>query len=439
MKIVLITAGAGGMYCGSCLRDNALASALMEAGHEVLLIPTYTPTRTDEKNVSHRRVFLGGINVYLQQYSRFFRQTPWVADRLLDFPPLLRFTTRWGVSVDPARLGSLTVSVLRGLRGFQSKEIRKLVQFLAGDARPEIITLPNSLLIALAPAIKSVMNVPVCCTLQGEDLFLDGLGEPYRSESLRLIREHIPHVDAFLAVSHFGARRMIQSYGIPAERTHVVPLGIRLEDFRPRSGASPIPFTVGYLARIAPEKGLHVLCDAYRRLRARPGLPPSRLWVAGYLSPEHKSYLEGIRQNMQKWGLAGEFSYLGELDRPAKLAFLGNLSLLSVPGPYEDPKGLFLLEAMASGIPVVQPRRGAFVEIVENAGGGILIDPDDPEALADGILELWKDPVRRNDLGSRGALGVQTHYSAERMMEKATEIFRSLLQPDGAFRPGGTV
>jgi hypothetical protein len=225
MKIVLITAGAGGMYCGSCLRDNALASALMEAGHEVLLIPTYTPTRTDEKNVSHRRVFLGGINVYLQQYSRFFRQTPWVADRLLDFPPLLRFTTRWGVSVDPARLGSLTVSVLRGLRGFQSKEIRKLVQFLAGDARPEIITLPNSLLIALAPAIKSVMNVPVCCTLQGEDLFLDGLGEPYRSESLRLIREHIPHVDAFLAVSHFGARRMIQSYGIPAERTHVCPWG----------------------------------------------------------------------------------------------------------------------------------------------------------------------------------------------------------------------
>ena len=131
---------------------------------------------------SLNRVFLGGINVYLQQHFKLFRRTPWVLDRLLDFAPLLRFTTRWGVSVDPARLGRLTVSMLQGTAGFQRKEILKLVRFLADEVAPEIVNIPNSLLISLAPAIKAEMDVPVCCTLQGEELFLDGLGEPYRSE-----------------------------------------------------------------------------------------------------------------------------------------------------------------------------------------------------------------------------------------------------------------
>jgi ABC-type lipoprotein export system ATPase subunit/glycosyltransferase involved in cell wall biosynthesis len=428
MKIAYITAGAGNMYCGSCLRDNTLASALVKAGHEILLIPTYTPTRTDEQNVSHKRVFLGGINVYLQQHWRFFRKTPVFLDRLLDSTSLLRFTTRWGVSVEPARLGKLTVSMLRGTGGFQRKEILKLVRYLSDEVRPEIVNLPNSLLIGLAPAIKARMNVPICCTLQGEDLFLNGLGEPYRSESLRLIREHAAHVDAFVAVSDFGARLMVQYLGIERDRIRVVPLGINLDGFTPGTGADPDPFTIGYLARIAPEKGLHVLCEAYRRLRSRPGLPPSRLRAAGYLGPEHKSYFAEIRQRMNSWGLSEDFRYHGELDLLGKVAFLQNLSVFSVPGPYADPKGLFLLEAMACGIPVVQPRHGAFTEIVENSGGGILVDPGDPDQLVEGILGLWLEPGKRRELGLRGREGVRTHYSSALMLSKAEEVYQSLLK-----------
>jgi len=426
------------MYCGSCLRDNTLAAALLGAGHEILLIPTYTPTRTDEKNNSLNRVFLGGINVYLQQHFRLFRRTPWALDRLLDFTPLLRFTTRWGVSVDPARLGKLTVSMLQGTAGFQRKEIMKLVRFLADEVSPEIINLPNSLLIALAPAIKAEMDVPVCCTLQGEDLFLEGLGEAYRSESLRLIRAHAAHVDAFMAVSGFGAQQMTGYLGIARNRIHVVPLGINLDGYGRRQGPEPDPFTIGYLARIAPEKGLHALCAAYRCLRARPGIPSSRLWVAGYLAPEHKSYLAGIRQKMDSWGLSGHLQYQGELDRVGKLSFLKNLSVLSVPGPYPDPKGLFLLEAMAAGVPVVQPRSGAFTEIVETTGGGILVEPDNPESLAEGIWELWRDPARRRELGSRGYEGVRTHYSSARMLAKALEVYHSLMRKTHNRNPATT-
>jgi len=429
MRIAYITAGAGHMYCGSCLRDNTLAMAIRAAGHDVQLIPTYTPTRTDEPNASDRRVYLGGINVFLQQHLALFRRTPWALDRLLDFPPLLRLATRWGMSVDPHQLGAMTVSMLHGLDGFQGKEIGKLVRHLSDDIQPDIVSLPNSMLIGLAPAIKAALGVPVCCTLQGEELFLDSLGEPYRAKALDLIRRHAAHVDAFVAVSRFGADQMAGYLRIDRDRIHVVPLGITLDGHEKRGGGDPDPFTIGYLARVAPEKGLHLLCDAYRRLVSRgTALPPSRLWAAGYLGSEHRGYLAGIQKQMDEWGLSAHFRYHGELDRPAKLAFLRELSVLSVPGAYEDPKGLFLLEAMASGVPVVEPRRGAAPEIVETSAGGLLVAPNDPDALADGLLALLTNPERRRLLGDRGYDGVRAHYSSMVMRDRAIEVFRSVAE-----------
>ena len=145
--------------------------------------------------------------------------------------------------------------MLQGTNGFLRGEIQELVRFLSGEISPEIINLPNSLLIALAPAIKAELNVPVCCTLQGEDLFLEGLPEVHRKESIRLIREHADAVDAFIAVSHFGARSMANYLGINIDRIHVVPLGINFDGFEPADRKDSEPFTIGYLARITPEKG----------------------------------------------------------------------------------------------------------------------------------------------------------------------------------------
>lgn len=427
MRIASITAGAGRMYCGSCLRDNALAGALLDAGHDVLLIPTYTPTRTDERNVSRGSLFLGGINIYLQQHFKFFRKTPKTLDRLLDFKPLLKLVTRMGISVDPADLGSLAIAMLEGLDGPLRKEIRRLVRFLAVDVSPEIITIPNSLLIALAPAIKEELNVPVVCTLQGEDLFLDGLIQPFHDEAMQIIRQQAAHVDAFVAVSHFGAQNMAKVLDIDRSRIHIVPLGINFDGFAAPNQAEGDPFTIGYLARIAPEKGLHVLCEAYRSLRSQSGLPPSRLWAAGYQPPEHKSYFEEIHKKMTAWGHRDHFHYHGELDREGKLNYLNKLSVFSVPASFDDPKGLFLLEAMAAGIPVVQPRRGAFTEIIETTGGGILVEPDNPDALARGLLEVWQNPDQRKELADRAFHGVRKHYSMSQMAKNTVDVFKTII------------
>src|SRR5687768_16979531 len=282
------------MYCGSCLRDNAMATELLARGHDVLLLPVYTPTFTDEPNVSNDHVALGGISAYLEQYVPVFRKTPSWLDRLWDSKAVLSLASRRSISTNPKMLGEMTVSVLKGEDGFQRKEIHKLIDWLKDQPRQDIINLPYSLLIGLAEPLKQALSVPIVCTLQGEDLFLDGLQEPYRTQALELIRGQIEHVDLFLAVSEYYARFMPRYLGIPAEKIRVVPLGINPQGFELREPNRNGPITIGFLGRVAPEKGLHVLVEAYRLMRESGELQNARLEVAGYMAADCKPYLEKI-------------------------------------------------------------------------------------------------------------------------------------------------
>ena len=416
------------MYCGSCLRDNALATELISRGHDVTLLPVYTPTLTDEPNVSFDKVFFGGISVYLEQYLPFFRKAPKWLDRLWDSSVMLKLASRRSISTNPKMLGELTVSMLKGNDGFQSKEILKLLEWLKHEDPQDIVSLPYTLLLGLARPVKEALGRPICCTLQGEDLFLEGLQEPYRSESKELIRANIKHVDAFIAVSDYYARFMPGYLGIPPEKIRVVPLGINLQGYGQRNLERSEPFTIGFFARVAPEKGLHLLADSYRRMRARGDLQKARLEAAGYLAPEHKTYLSDIEHEMKQAGFGDEFQYRGALDREEKIAFLQTLDVLSVPATYDEPKGMFLLEAMACGVPVVQPRRGGFTEIVETTGGGELVEPDDPESLAAGILRIQRDPALARRLGQSGFENVREHYSVARMADRALDVYESMLK-----------
>lgn len=424
MRILYLTGGAGRMYCGSCLRDNAMATELIARKHDVLLLPVYTPTFTDEPNVSHDHVVLGGISAYLEQYVPLFRKTPKWLDRLWDSKLVLSLASRRSISTNPKMLGEMTVSVLKGEDGFQRKEIDKLIDWLKNEPPLDIINLPYSLLIGLAKPLKEALNVPIVCTLQGEDLFLDGLTEPYREEALSLIRSQIENVDLFLSVSEYYAEFMPWYLSIPREKIRVVPLGINPQGFELREPDRDGPFTIGFLARVAPEKGLHVLAEAYRLLRKE--LSAARFEVAGYMAPDCKRYLTDIQGRLREAGLASEFRYHGVLDRADKIAFLRKLDVMSVPATYDEPKGVSLLEAMACGVPLVQPRRGAFTEIVESTGGGLLVRPDDPAELADGILKIARDRKLAEELGANGFRGVRAHYSAAHMADRLLAAYASV-------------
>lgn len=414
------------MYCGSCLRDNAMATELIARGHDVILLPVYTPTLTDEVNVSRDKVFFGGISVYLEQYLPFFRNSPRWLDRLWDSKPMLEMASRRSISTSPKMLGEMTVSMLKGENGFQHKEISKLLDWLKTEDTPDLISLPYSLLLGLAGPLKEAIGKPICCTLQGEDLFLEGLQEPYRSESKKLIAAQLEYIDAFISVSEYYAAFMPGYLGIPPDKIRVVPLGINLDGYGRKPANTSGTINVGFFARIAPEKGLHVLAEAYRLLRKRGELSNARLEAAGYLGPEHRPYLDEIQSEMKQAGLAEEFTYHGVLDRNQKIAFLQTLDLLSVPATYNEPKGMFLLESMACGVPVVQPSRGAFTEIVENTGGGLLVKPDDVESLAEGILEVATNPGLARKFSDSGFSKVRELYSVSRMADKALEAYSSV-------------
>ena len=409
------------MYCGSCLRDNALAAELIAQGHHVTLLPLYTPTLTDEPNVSARnRVLFGGVSVYLEQHMSLFRYTPQWLDRLWDSPAALRALARQSIRTDPRMLGELTVSMLKGEDGNQRKEFAKMREWLEAEPAPDIVNLPNALLISLAAPLGRLLRRPICCTLQGEDLFIEGLPERYRTETLDLIRRQVQHVDVFVSVSDFYADPMAKYLGIPRDRIAVVPLGINVSGYAAMPRGINSTFTVGYFARVAPEKGLHELSEAYRILRHDLGVPAARLEAAGYLATEHRPYLQKVQQQLEAQGLGHEFHYRGTLERDEKISFLRGIDVLSVPGPFPDPKGMYLLEAMAAGTPVVQPRRGAYPEVIARTGGGIVVD-EGPAALAEGLLRLYRDRELAARLGACGIAGVRAHYgittSAARLLE----------------------
>jgi glycosyltransferase involved in cell wall biosynthesis len=431
MNILSITAGAAEMYCGSCLRDNALAAALLARGHAVTLLPIYTPTVTDEPNMSSgRRVFLGGISVYLQHHVPLFRHTPWFLDRLWDAPGVIKRFAARSIDVDPRMLGALTVSTLEGEVGHQRKEFDKLIAWLREEPRPDVVNLPNSMLIALAAPIRRAIDRPIVVTLQGEDLFLGALPDPFREQALTLIRERVQDVDLFVAVSDYYAAFMSDYLRIPRAKIRTVPLGVNVDDLLPRVNARPPdrPYTIGYFARIAPEKGLHNLAEAYRLLRQQHGLPPSLLVAAGYLGSSQRKYFATIARTLEDCGLANEFSYLGTVDRATKIRFLQGLDVLCVPSGYHEPKGLYLLEAMSCGVPVVEPNHGAFPEMIGRTGGGVLAASERPADLADALAALWRDPERAAALSQRAAHGVRARYTIDLMADRMLDVYREVIE-----------
>ena len=425
MKVAYITAGAAGMYCGTCIYDNMVATVLKKQGHNVALIPTYTPTRTDEANVSMDRVFFGGINVYLQQKLSFFRHTPWTLDKLLDNPTLLNGLARFSSSTDARDLGQLTVSMLQAEQGHQSKELSKLVKWLVEENKPDVVYLTNSMLIGFAREIKKALDVPVICALQGEDIFLQDLIEPYKTEALALLRKRAVDPDGFVAPCQSYAQFMANTYlNISTDKIDVVPLGLNVDGHGlPANKSEPPPFIIGYLARICPEKGLHILVDAFHLIAETLGADNVQLHVAGYLGKKDEPYLEELVNQIDAWDLSGSFVHHGEVTRTQKIDFLNRLHVFSVPTVYRESKGLSIIEALANGVPVVQPRHGAFPEMLDATEGGILVEPESPESVAAGIIELLNDTDRREHLGKTGKINVHQKLNDTIVAEQLLKVF----------------
>lgn len=427
MRIVQITAGTGDFYCGSCIRDNALVLELRRRGHDAVLVPLYLPSMIDIPDASEGTpLFFGGINVYLQQKAALFRKTPRWLDRLLDSTALLRLATRAAGMTSAKELGELTLSMLQGEEGKQVKELERMAAWLKQSTSPDIICLSNALLAGSVHRLKSVLGAPVVCVLQGEDWFLDGLPEPERTQAWELLAERCRDIDAFISVSHYFARVMVDRLNLPKDKVYVIHNGIDQTGFFP-ADQPPNPPVLGYLARLSPEKGLAALAEAYIHLKHKLHHSDLRMHVAGTMNHTHKPFVARIQKRLEEAGVFGDVELAPNLTRKEKQIFLRRLSVFSVPAEYGEAFGLYILEALASGVPVVQPNHGAFPELIEATGGGILSVRDDPVSLAQSIDRLLRNPDEASRLGQSGMKAVTERFSLGRMADQVLDLFQRMV------------
>jgi len=427
VRIVYLSAGAGGMYCGSCLRDQTLVSGLRRSGHDVTLLPLYTPIRTDEADISESRVFYGGVNVYLQQCFPWLRHMPRCIDGWLNRPGILRKLVRNPTGMKPGAIGALTLSMLAGHDGRQKKELARLVEWLGARPAgpPEIVNLSNLLIAGCVPALRATLRSKFVVTLQGDDFFLEGLPRAVRDEVLLRFRALAPLIDRFIVYSQFYADKMSSMLGIESDRISLVPLGIELTNSR-TTRSSDRPPTIGYFARICPHKGFHLLVDAFLEVRKVPALKDCRLHVAGWMGKQDRPYFEEQVAKIRSHSAMGAFHHAGSPDRDGKYSFFSGLDVFSVPSVYEEPKGLSSLEAMAIGIPCVLPDSGIYPEVIQETQGGYLHRPNDVMDLARKLIDLLQDPEGRYKMGVDAQLNIEKHHQTEHMAEAVFAVYRSL-------------
>ncbi|MGI9176232.1 MAG: glycosyltransferase family 4 protein [Pirellulales bacterium] len=436
MKIVHITAGAGGRICGTCLHDNALVKALRGCGCDAILVPAYVPTTTDEENVAERKVVMGGVNVWLQEHVPLFRHTPAFVDRPLDSRPLLEWLSGRTGGARAADLGPLTVSTLEGEHGRQRKEVAKLARWLAREVRPDVVHLSNALLMGLARAIHDATGAAIVCSLSGEDVFLDAIPEPHRSRIDDLLRERAADVDRFVAFNRAYAAAMGQRMTVSLDRISVIPHGLDLDAFpseppdlavrrRARNGR----LVIGFLARGCPEKGLDQLVRSLPILAARHDV---EVIAAGATIDAERTSIASCHALARDLGVADRFRWLGQIDRRAKLDLFQSIDVFALPTPRPEAKGLSAIEALAAGVPVVASNHGAFPELLDGERAGLLHKPGDPADLARALAAVLTDEEMAGRLGRHGHSLARSRHSAAAMAAAHEALYRAVGRRDSA-------
>jgi glycosyltransferase involved in cell wall biosynthesis len=404
VKIVFLTPGTGSYYCGACMRDNALARELHRAGDDVTMAPMYLPHTLDEESLpgsSRVPVFFGGINVYLQQKVPLFRRTPAFVDRLLNSTGLLRWAARHSHMTSARDHGEMTLEMFNVGSSRLGKELEKLMGWLEHAERPDVVCLSTALLAGFAEPLKRRLGAPVVTFFQGEDTFLDGLPEPFRTQCWEAMAGTLRASDLILSPSRFYADLMGRRLGLAREAVKVVFNGIQLEGYAAAESPPATP-TIGYLARMCREKGIEVMVDAFFHLAGELGDRETRLHLAGAATAGDEPLIRRLRARIESAGLAARVTWSPNISREEKISFLRGLSLFSVPATYAEAFGLYVVEAMACGVPVVQPEAAAFPELIAAGGGGLGVRPRDPAALARAWRDLLRDPARRAELGRAG-------------------------------------
>jgi len=429
MKIVHIIPGSGGtFYCQNCMRDNELIKTLKKLGNDVIMVPLYLPLSVETGGViGDTPVFYGAINIFLKEKLSFYRHAPMWIERLLDSKPMLKLAAKKSGSTRASGLEEMTISMLDGEGGRQASELEHLTRFLKNEIKPDVIHLSNALLLGLARKLKQELQVPVVCSLQDENEWIDPMRERYRKIVWDKMAERAEDIDAFIAASRYYAKKSEHNMRIPESKVHVVYGGIDLSSYDP----APLTFNppvIGYLCRMAEYFGLGLIVDAFIRLKKEPKYRDLKLYLMGGYTGDDRPFVKKMLTKLTKHGIIKDVTVFDSFDIKYRLEFLKALSLLSVPVPGGEAFGAYLVEALAAGVPIVQPNVGGYPEFIEATGGGILYEPNDPEHLTAALSSLLDDPERVRRMGKQGREIVLDRFSMQNMATNIFEVYKSVVR-----------
>ncbi len=428
MKIISIVPGFGGtFYCGNCLRDSAFVDSMRKAGHQAIILPMYLPlTMNGEMPQEDIPVFYGAVNIYLKQQFPFLRKMPAWLEKLFNSKSILRFAAKKSGSTRATGLEELTESMLLGSEGNQSSELQQLVDFLVNHEKPDIVHFSNALLLGMAKQVKEQVKVPVVVSLQDEDVWVDVMEPAYREKIWNLLAEKARDVDAFISVSNYFAGKMKEKLSIPTEKLHVLHIGINPDLYSCNVPASD-PQAIGYLSRICEENGFHLLVDAFIRLKAEPRFRSLKLRVTGGMTGDDKKFIQQQLQKLKIKNLEKEVEFFPDFSLSALKSFFKSVTVLSVPVLNGEAFGLYQLEALASGIPLVQPRLGAFPEIIQATRGGRVYSPNTAEALAKELSAVLSDQELLLRMSQSGHEAIRQHFDCGVLASKMADLYMDLI------------
>ncbi len=426
MKIVHVIPGSGGsFYCGNCLRDSKYFESIKKLGHDALKIPMYLPLFSHDLNGNPVPVFYGAVSLYLKQSYPVFKHAPKWFDKMLNTKPVLRQAAKMAGSTRAKGLEEMTISMLLGEHGGQAEELEEMTRWLEEHYKPDVIHLSNALLLGLAGKLKKRLGVPVLCSLQDEDVWVDVMSDKSREKVWQLMSGHSEDIAAFISVSHYFTGLMQQKMAIPKEKLHTIHLGVDPDDYQYTNSVEK-ERSIGYLSRMCHENGLDILVDAFIQLKTGKEFHDVKLYISGGSTGDDIAYIKTQKRKIRDAGISSDVVFLENFENEHRHIFFERVSLLSVPVRNGEAFGIYLAEAMASGIPVIQPALGAFPEIVNASEGGMVYSDNTPEKLAEALRTVLTDKKRTADMSLNARKGVEEKFNIKIQAQKLIEVYKQV-------------
>ena len=419
MKILFIVPGSGdSFYCGNCFRDNLQANALRKAGHDVIIMPLYLPIKHPSFQADTPLFFPATTFYAAEKYFKKGGMPRWMS-RFLESKQVLNIASSLSGTTSAAGLEGITLSMIHGDGAVFSQQVNPMIDWIEHHEKPDIIHLSTTLLTGVAKAIRQRTDIPIVCSLQDEEVWIDSMEANFVTEAWQGIAENFKYIDKFITTSEFYKKTIISRLSQISDVQVVYP-GVNTAKYA--SQTFPAEPTIGFFYRMNSENGLKILAEAFVELKKRETVKNLKLKISGGYTAKDKPFLREVKNILKP--CMPDVDFCSTYNPESHADFYRQISIISVPLTFEESVGLYLCEAFAAGRPAVEPATGSFPEIVGDAG--IVYQPNNSEALAKAWEQLLTNETMYKQCSQKALEMSKNRYNDEVMANKLLEHYQQV-------------